>query len=235
MERIQKILSAVGVCSRRQAESYILSGRVTVNGVTAQLGDRADADKDMILVDGKPLRSAPQKLYLMLNKPRGYVTTLSDERGRRTVAELVSDCGERVYPVGRLDMDSDGLLLLTNDGDFAQRMAHPSHQKEKEYHVTVSGDLKGCAERLAELTQLEDGTPIAPAQVKILRRAAGEWTLSVTIHQGLNRQIRRMCALCGLKVLRLQRVREGGLELGDLVSGKWRILSAEELALLAEK
>ncbi|MBR3705141.1 MAG: rRNA pseudouridine synthase [Oscillospiraceae bacterium] len=224
-----------GVCSRRQAESYILSGRVTVNGVTAQLGDRADADKDMILVDGKPLRSAPQKLYLMLNKPRGYVTTLSDERGRRTVAELVSDCGERVYPVGRLDMDSDGLLLLTNDGDFAQRMAHPSHQKEKEYHVTVSGDLMGCAERLAALTQLEDGTPIAPAQVKTLNRAAGEWTLSVTIHQGLNRQIRRMCALCGLKVLRLQRVREGRLELGDLASGKWRILSAEELAVLEEK
>ena len=235
MERLQKILSAAGLCSRRQAESYILGGRVTVNGTVAQLGDRADAENDSILIDGKPLCSAPKKLYLMLNKPRGYVTTLSDERGRRTVVELVSDCGERVYPVGRLDMDSDGLLLLTNDGDFAQRMAHPSHQKEKEYHVTVSGDLKGCAERLAELTQLEDGTPIVPAQVKILRKAAVEWTLSVTIYQGLNRQIRRMCALCGLKVLRLQRVREGALTLGNLALGKWRTLTVQELALLKGK
>ncbi|MBR3705168.1 MAG: rRNA pseudouridine synthase [Oscillospiraceae bacterium] len=235
MERLQKILSAAGLCSRRQAESYILGGRVTVNGTVAQLGDRADAENDSILIDGKPLCSAPKKLYLMLNKPRGYVTTLSDERGRRTVVELVSDCGERVYPVGRLDMDSDGLLLLTTDGDFAQRMAHPSHQKEKEYHVTVSGDLKGCAERLAELTQLEDGTPIVPAQVKILRKAAVEWTLSVTIYQGLNRQIRRMCALCGLKVLRLQRVREGALTLGNLALGKWRTLTVQELALLKGK
>ena len=232
MERIQKILSAAGVCSRRQAESYILDGRVTVNGITAQLGDRADVDHDMILVDGKPLRSVPQKLYLMLNKPRGYVTTLSDERGRRTVAELVSDCGERVYPVGRLDMDSDGLLLLTNDGDFAQRLAHPSHHKEKEYHVTVSGDLKGCEDRLAALTQLEDGTPIVPAKVKVLRRAAGEWILSITIHQGLNRQIRRMCAMTGLKVLRLQRVREGDVLLGNLAPGKWRDLTKDELASL---
>ena len=235
MERIQKILSAAGVCSRRQAESYILDGRVMVNGTVAELGDRADVDHDTILVDGKPLRSAPQKLYLMLNKPRGYVTTLSDERGRRTVVELVSDCGERVYPVGRLDMDSDGLLLLTNDGDFAQRMAHPSHQKEKEYHVTVSGDLEDCAERLAALTQLEDGTPIVPAQAKVLRKTAGEWTLSVTIHQGLNRQIRRMCALCGLKVLRLQRVREGALTLGELAPGKWRALTAQELSVLKGK
>ena len=116
MERIQKILSTAGVCSRRQAESYILAGRVTVNGAVAQLGDSADMEHDSILIDGKPLPTTPQKLYLMLNKPRGYVTTLSDERGRRTVAELVADCGERVYPVGRLDMDSDGLLILTNDG-----------------------------------------------------------------------------------------------------------------------
>lgn len=234
MERIQKILSAAGVCSRRQAESYILAGRVTVNGAPAQLGDRADVEHDTILVDGKPLRTAPQKIYLMLNKPRGYVTTLSDERGRHTVAELVSDCGERVYPVGRLDMDSDGLLLLTNDGDFAQCLAHPSHHKEKEYHVTVSGDLRGCVERLSVLTQLEDGTPIVPAEVKPLRKTANEWTLSVTIHQGLNRQIRRMCAMTGLKVLRLQRVREGKILLGALALGKWRELTAEELKLLRE-
>ncbi len=235
MERIQKILSNAGVCSRRQAERYILAGRVTVNGAVAQLGDRADAEHDSILIDGKPLPTTPEKLYLMLNKPRGYVTTLSDERGRRTVAQLVADCGGRVYPVGRLDIDSDGLLLLTNDGEFAQRLAHPSHEKEKEYYVTVSGSLKGCAARLAALTQLEDGTPIVPAQVRILRKAAGEWVLSVTIHQGLNRQIRRMCALAGLQVHRLQRVREGGLELGSLASGKWRRLTEKELEMLVGK
>lgn len=232
MERIQKILSTAGICSRRQAESYILAGRVTVNGTVAQLGDRADMERDSILIDGNPLPVTPEKLYLMLNKPRGYVTTLSDERGRRTVAELVADCGGRVYPVGRLDMDSDGLLILTNDGEFAQRMAHPSHEKEKEYHVTVSGALKGCAERLAALKQLEDGTPIVPARVCVLRKAAGEWVVSVTIHQGLNRQVRRMCALVGLRVHRLQRVREGGLDLGSLALGKWRKLTAEELELL---
>lgn len=232
MERIQKILSAAGVCSRRQAENYILAGRVTVNGVPAKLGDSADLQKDTIAVDGKPLRGVAQKLYLMLNKPRGFVTTLSDERGRPTVAELVSDCGERVYPVGRLDMDSDGLLLLTNDGDFAQRMAHPSHEKEKEYHVTVGGELSGCEGRLAALTELEDGTPIVPAQVKVLQKGAGKWILSVTIHQGLNRQVRRMCAMAGLKVHRLQRVREGRLLLGELAEGTWRKLSEREIASL---
>lgn len=229
MERIQKILSAAGVCSRRQAEAYIIAGRVTVNGIVARLGDSADAQHDAIAVDGKPLRSTPEKLYLMLNKPRGFVTTLSDERGRRTVAELVADCGERVYPVGRLDMDSDGLLLMTNDGSFAQRLAHPSHEKEKEYHVTVTGELSGCEGRLAALTELEDGTPIVPAQVCVLRKDAGRWTLSVTIHQGLNRQIRRMCAIAGLKVLRLQRVREETLMLGKLPEGKWRRLTQQEI------
>ncbi len=235
MERIQKIIATAGVCSRRQAENYILDGRVTVNGVVAQLGERADVAHDTICIDGKPLRTTLTKRYLLLNKPRGYVTTLSDERGRRTVAELVADCGARVYPIGRLDMDSDGLLLLTNDGDFAQHLAHPRHHKEKEYHVTVSGELRGCAERMAALTQLEDGTPIAPAKVRVLRKTAGEWTLSVTIHQGLNRQIRRMCALLGLKVLRLQRVREGGVVLGEIALGKWRELTAEEVALLQKQ
>lgn len=235
MERIQKILSAAGVCSRRQAENYILAGRVSVNGVVAKLGDSADVKNDVIEVDGQPLRRAPEKIYLMLNKPRGYVTTLSDERGRPTVAELVADCGERVYPVGRLDMDSDGLLLLTNDGDFTQRCTHPSYEKEKEYHVSVGGELSGCEGRLAALTELEDGTPIVPAQVKILRKDAGRWTLSVTIHQGLNRQIRRMCALVGLKVHRLQRVREGKLQLGGLPEGKWRKLDESEIKTLLQR
>ena len=231
-ERLQKILSAAGLCSRRQAEAWLQAGRVTVNGVPAALGDRADRDRDLIAVDGKPLTAVPEKIYLLLHKPRGYVTTLSDERGRPTAAALTADCGARVYPVGRLDMDSEGLLLMTNDGDFAQRMAHPRHRREKEYHVTVSGSLPGCDRRLEALTALEDGTPIAPAQVRVLRRNGETWVLSVTICQGLNRQIRRMCAQAGLTVRRLRRVREGSLLLGDLPPGKWRSLTAAEVAAL---
>ena len=231
-ERLQKILSAAGLCSRRQAEAWLQAGRVTVNGVPAALGDRADRDRDLIAVDGKPLTAVPEKVYLLLHKPRGYVTTLSDERGRPTAAALTADCGARVYPVGRLDMDSEGLLLMTNDGDFAQRMAHPRHRREKEYHVTVSGSLPGCDRRLEALTALEDGTPIAPAQVRVLRRNGETWVLSVTICQGLNRQIRRMCAQAGLTVRRLRRVREGALLLGDLPPGKWRSLTAAEVAAL---
>ena len=231
-ERLQKILSAAGLCSRRQAEAWLQAGRVTVNGVPAALGDRADRDRDLIAVDGKPLTAVPEKVYLLLHKPRGYVTTLSDERGRPTAAALTADCGARVYPVGRLDMDSEGLLLMTNDGDFAQRMAHPRHRREKEYHVTVSGSLPGCDRRLEALTALEDGTPIAPAQVRVLRRNGETWVLSVTIRQGLNRQIRRMCAQVGLTVRRLRRVREGSLLLGNLPPGKWRSLTAAEVAAL---
>ena len=218
-ERIQKILSQHGLCSRRQAEEYLRAGRVTVNGAVASLGDRADTARDRVEVDG-------------LNKPRGYVTTLSDERGRPTVAALVADCGQRVYPVGRLDMNSEGLLLMTNDGDLAYRLSHPSHELEKEYYVTVTGDLDGCDERLAALRELEDGSPIVPAQVRILRRGRENWVISVTIHQGLNRQVRRMCALAGLTVRRLRRVREGALTLGDLAPGAWRPLTAVEVMSL---
>lgn len=232
-ERLQKLLSAHGITSRRGAEAYLTAGRVTVNGRTAQVGDKADPERDDIQVDGIPLASKGERTYLMLHKPRGYVTTLSDERGRPTVAELAADCGGRVYPVGRLDMDSEGLLLLTNDGDFAQRLAHPSHATEKEYRVTVSGRLEGCRDRLAGLSALEDGSPIAPARVEILERRGSRWVLSVTICQGRNRQIRRMCALAGLEVVRLVRVREGSLPLGDLPRGRWRPLTeAERLQLL---
>ena len=232
-ERLQKLLSAAGVCSRRAAEGYIEAGRVTVNGQAARLGDKADPDLDEVRLDGKPVPSRAEPVYLLLNKPRGYVTTLSDEKGRKTVAELTADCGGRVYPVGRLDMDSEGLLLLTNDGDFAQRLAHPSHAMEKEYRVTVSGRLEGCRDRLAGLSALEDGSPIAPARVEILERRGSRWVLSVTICQGRNRQIRRMCALAGLEVVRLVRVREGSLPLGDLPRGRWRPLTeAERLQLL---
>lgn len=233
MERLQKILSAAGVCSRRTAEELIQAGRITVNGKTASLGDRADWDRDDVRLDGRALAAPAERCCLMLNKPRGYVTTLSDERGRPTVAELVADCGVRVYPVGRLDMDSQGLLLLTNDGVLAHRLAHPSHGMEKEYRVTVSGRLEGCAERLSALRKLEDGSPIAPARAAVLLCEPGRWVLSVTIRQGLNRQVRRMCAVAGLRVHRLERVREGPLTLGDLPPGRWRPLTAAEVNALS--
>lgn len=227
-ERLQKIIAAAGICSRRAAEDLLRQGRVQVNGQIAALGDRADPETDTVTLDGQPLSREPERVYLMLNKPRGYVTTLSDERGRRTAAELVSGCGARVYPVGRLDRDSEGLLLFTNDGDFAHRLLHPSHQVDKVYLVTVRGDIRGAAERLMAITEL-DGEPIAPAQARELSRREGQALLRVTIHQGKNRQIRRMCAGLGLHVEKLQRVEEDGLRLDDLPIGKWRYLTAQEI------
>ena len=232
-ERLQKLLSAAGVCSRRAAETYIAGGRVTVNGRPAELGQRADPERDDIRVDGKPLAPRAEHVYLLLNKPRGYVTTLADERGRKTVAELVKDCGQRVYPVGRLDLDSEGLLLMTNDGELMQHLLHPSHEVSKTYHVSVYGPVFGAAERLSAVTDLE-GEPIRPAQVKALRQTARTAELAVTIHEGKNRQIRRMCAACGLTVKRLCRVREHTLELGDLPSGAWRYLTPDEVLALKE-
>lgn len=227
-ERLQKIIAAAGICSRRAAEELLRQGRVRVNGQSAALGDQADPESDIVTVDGQPLRRDTRRVYLMLNKPRGYVTTLSDERGRRTAAELVSGCGARVYPVGRLDRDSEGLLLFTNDGDFAHRLLHPSHQVDKVYLVTVRGDIRGAAERLMAITEL-DGEPIAPAQARELSRREGQALLRVTIHQGKNRQIRRMCAGLGLHVEKLQRVEEDGLRLDDLPIGKWRYLTVQEI------
>ena len=230
-ERLQKLLSAAGVCSRRAAEEYIPAGRVTVNGETAQLGGKADPHRDDIRLDGNPLPSRGEPVYLLLNKPRGYVTTLSDEMGRRTVAELVADCGVRVYPVGRLDLDSEGLLLLTNDGALAQRLTHPGHEVEKVYHVWVRGPVEGAADRLSRVRDLE-GEPVCPALVKVLRQGKETAKLAIVIHQGKNRQIRRMCAACGLEVERLRRVREHTVSLGDLPPGKWRRLTAEEMESL---
>ncbi len=230
-ERIQKLMAAAGLCSRRTAEEWIAAGRVIVNGRIARVGDKADPDRDTVLVDGSPLRGAAQHVYLMLHKPRGYVTTLSDERGRRTAAELVADCGTRVYPVGRLDRDSEGLLLFTNDGQLTHALLHPSHQVDKTYIVSVTGAEDGSAERLAAVDKL-DGESIVPAQVEELHRSGTAAEYRVVIHQGKKRQIRRMCAAAGLEVTRLCRVAEGGLRLGDLPPGKWRYLTEEELGLI---
>lgn len=230
-ERLQKLLSAAGVCSRRAAEAYIAAGRVRVNGETAVLGQRADPDRDEICLDGVPLPGQEKKVYLLLNKPRGYVTTLSDEQGRKTVAELVSGCGARVYPVGRLDLDSEGLLLMTNDGALMQRLLHPSHEISKTYLTSVYGDVEGAAERLERVTDL-DGESIRPARVRLLRKTGRTAELVITIHEGKNRQIRRMCTSCGLTVKRLRRVREHTLELGDLPAGAWRFLTETEISAL---
>lgn len=230
-QRLQKLLSAAGICSRRAAEDYINAGRVTVNGRIALLGQRADPDRDDIRLDGAPLKRPEQMVYLMLNKPRGYVTTLSDEQGRPTVAELTAEVGTRVYPVGRLDLDSEGLLLLTNDGALTERLLHPRHEVSKTYHVQVYGPVAGAAEKLSAIRDLR-GEPIRPAQVRCLWEGERTAELEITIHEGKNRQIRRMCARCDLGVKRLRRVREHTLELGELPSGKWRYLTQAEVAEL---
>ena len=233
-ERLQKIICASGLMSRRAAEELIAAGKVSVNGVTAALGDKAEAGIDRILVDGKALPSAGEKLYIMLNKPRGYVTTLSDEKGRKNVSELVKELGTRLYPVGRLDMYSEGLLLMTNDGDFANRLMHPSHQVDKCYHTWVKGEDMGWAVELLRCPMEIDGYVTSPAQVDILELKGEEALLGITIHEGRNRQVRKMCEAAGLKVTRLMRVSEGGVELGTLKSGRWRRLTEEELNMLLE-
>lgn len=227
--RLQKLLSARGVCSRRQAEEWITAGRVTVNGLVCGLGDSADPECDTVLIDGKPLPVEEKRLYIMLHKPRGFVTTLSDEQGRRNAAELVADCGTRVYPIGRLDMDSEGLLLFTNDGEFANRLAHPSHEVEKTYRVFVTGDTSQTIEAVKQPIEL-DGYRIRPPKVFV--EAPGR--LRITIHEGRNRQVRRMCAAAGMQVTRLIRIGEGKLRLGDLPRGKWRHLTESEIRDLSQ-
>lgn len=230
-ERLQKILSARGVASRRTAEDMIRAGRVLCNGSVAELGMTADPDSDEILVDGRPLPKATGSVYLMLHKPRGYVTTLSDEKGRKNAAMLVADCGVRVYPVGRLDMDSEGLLLFTNDGDFANALMHPKHEVDKIYDTWVTGFTAEGLERL-RLPVTLDGYTIRPPHVLLVKAEEEKALLRITIHEGRNRQVRRMCEIAGMKVYRLKRVSEGMLRLGNLPLGKWRYLTDDEVRLL---
>ena len=230
-ERLQKIISAAGICSRRAAEKLISEGKVSVNGVTAALGESADPDTDIITVNGKALPGFGSRTYLMLNKPRGFVTTLSDEKGRRTVADLVADCGKRVYPVGRLDLDSEGLLIMTDDGEFANAVMHPRYEIKKTYETLVSGDAERGLPILRSALDI-DGYVIRPAEVELLGREGDRTLLSVSIHEGRNRQVRKMCEKAGLRVHRLRRVSEGPLNLGNLEPGKWRELSENEMMLL---
>lgn len=226
-ERLQKLISSAGLASRRQAETMLREGRVFVNGAAAVLGQSADPDVDEIAVDGTPLRFTAEKIYLMLNKPRGYVTTLSDEKGRPTAAQLVADAGTRVYPVGRLDMDSDGLLLFTNDGALANALMHPRHAVQKTYRAQVRGDVAAALPQIRAPMEI-DGYRVCADRLE----RTGEDVLLLTIHEGRNRQVRKMCAQAGLNVLRLTRISEGLLSLGDLPSGKWRYLTENEISAL---
>jgi len=229
-ERLQKIISAAGIASRRAAEKMILDGRVSVNGRIAELGESADINCDEVCVDGKPISVVEEKTYIMLNKPRGFVTTLSDEQGRRTVADLISGCGKRLYPVGRLDMDSDGLLIMTDDGEFANAMMHPSHMVDKTYETVVSGrEINSAVETLRSPMDI-DGYRISAADVELVGNEGERSVLHITIHEGRNRQVRKMCDNAGLRVHRLTRISEGPLELGDLPVGHWRELEENEIA-----
>ena len=229
-ERLQKLISSAGLASRRAAEELIKQGKVKVNGETAALGMSADPDTDVVTVNGRRLRIAETRVYIMLNKPRGYVTTLSDEKGRKTVAELVKGAGRRLYPVGRLDLNSEGLLIMTDDGEAANALMHPSHEVGKTYRVTVSGREPEAAVRELEAMREVEGEPIRPAQVSFIAQTGEDrYQLELTIHEGRNRQVRKMCAAAGLEVRRLQRIAEGELRLDGLQCGKWRHLTQEEL------
>ena len=232
-ERIQKIISARGVASRRKAEEWIQEGRVSCNGKICALGDTADAEADLITVDGVALPAAEKPVYIMLHKPRGFVTTLSDEKGRKNAAQLVN-CGCRVYPIGRLDMDSEGLLLFTNDGEFANTLMHPRHEVNKTYRVIVSGCTEDALDKLKRPVVL-DGYQIRKPDVVFEKGDADSASVLVTIHEGRNRQVRRMCNMAGMKVERLIRIREGAVELGTLKKGQWRYLQEEEVKKLREE
>lgn len=233
--RIQKVLSDNGILSRRKAEEYIKQGRIQVNGRPAQIGNPVNPSRDVIAIDGQrvKLTAKTDKYYIMLNKPRGYVTTMADELGRKCTAELCEDVPVKVYPIGRLDKDSEGLLLLTNDGNFANTIMHPRYKIGKTYCVTVRPDI--TEDQLIKLSTgviIDENIKTQPAQVHVLEKQEGRVVLQVTISEGRNRQVRKMCEAVGLEVARLKRTSIGPIKLGMLKPGTWRELSAQELAAL---
>jgi len=230
-ERIQKILSKSGITSRRNAEKMILDGRVCVNDVPATLGQSARLGHDIITVDGVAVTDESEHVYLMLNKPCGYITSTSDDRGRKTVMELVAGAGVRVYPVGRLDINSAGLLLFTNDGDFANNVMHPSSGKQKTYEVDVSGDVRGAVKLLQQPIEIDSHTVLAVG-VDLIKATDSGGIVRITIVEGRNRQVRKMCVACGVRVDRLKRISIDNLNLGDLKTGQWRHLTKEEVKSL---
>ena len=234
---LQRYLAMCGVASRRKSEDLILNNKVKINGRHTKLGDRVNVGEDVVTVDGKKIvyNSGDLKRYIMLNKPRGYVTTMKDEKNRKCVADLVKDVGTRIFPVGRLDRNSEGLLIMTNDGDFANYLMHPSHCVWKTYRVTVKQNVS--EEQLVKLSKefFIDGVKTNPAKVSVVFAEKGRIILNISIREGRNRQIRKMCEMVGLNVARLKRISIGDLKLGELKIGKWRDLTLSEIKLLKNK
>lgn len=227
--RLQKFMSENGVASRRKSEEMISAGKVKVNGRVAQIGDTVDPVRDKITVSGKRVVRNKTKMYIMLHKPRGFVTTMSDELGRKCVSELVEDAGVRLFPVGRLDRNSEGLIFMTNDGEFANMLTHPSRHVSKVYRVTVRGSVTD--EQLDRLMTgiVIDGKKTLPCEVHIIEKGENRTVLHFVIFEGRNRQIRRMCEDVGLNVIRLKRTEIAGVRLGMLPQGKWRELNEKEM------
>lgn len=235
--RLQKFMADCGVASRRKSEVLIENGAVKVNGKTAQIGDKVNPATDKVYVHNKRivLKRKGGKRYIMLNKPRGYITTMSDEMGRKCVADLVKDIPERVYPVGRLDKDSEGLLIMTNDGDFSNQVMHPNQQVNKVYHVTVRPDL--TPEQAKKLSNgiVVDGRKTAPCEVRVMNRLEDRTNVEMVLHEGRNREIRKMCEYFDLEVLRLRRISIGSVKMGKLKKGMWRDLTEAEIHKLGGK
>ena len=232
--RLQKAIADAGITSRRKAEALIEKGVVKVNGKVAAIGTKVDVRKDKILVAGKKIASKVPLYYIMLHKPRGYISTMSDEQGRNSVADLIHDIDARLYPVGRLDRESEGLLLMTNDGEFANALTHPAHHVPKAYRVTVRPDV--TEDMLTQITvgMVVDGQQSAPADVHIVQKQTGRVVLEITLYEGRNRQIRKMCEQLGLEVARLKRISIGKTKLGMLPAGKWRHLDKDEVSKLVK-
>lgn len=230
--RLQKHLSECGIASRRKAEELIAAGKVKINGHIAEIGSKVDPKRDKVTVRGRAVVPVNEKVYIMLNKPRGFVTTMSDELGRKTVSDLVADAGNRIFPVGRLDRDSEGLLIMTNDGDFANKLTHPSSHVNKTYRVTVKGAAE--EEQLLKMKEgiLLDGRKTLPCDCFVAERKPDRTVLIFVLNEGRNRQIRRMCEAVGLEVLRLKRTEIAGVKLGMLPQGKWRPLNEREMRRL---
>ena len=228
--RLNRYIAMCGASSRRGADALIASGRVTVNGVAVvTMGPDIDPENDIVCLDGKQLKAESQKVYIMLNKPTGYICACSDDRGRKTVMSLISGVDARIFPVGRLDYDTEGLLLLTNDGDFAYRCTHPAHEVEKEYTAVAAGLLSDTAIEALRKGVMLDGVRTYPAKVEIKKRTQNETHLNITIHEGRNRQVRRMLESVGSSVRYLKRISEGSLKLSGLEPGQWRYLTGVEL------
>lgn len=231
-KRLQKLISEYGLMSRRKAEELIREGRVTVNNEVAAIGMSADPETDCIAVDGVGLEAKPKLIYLMLNKPKGYVCTLSDERGRKTVLDLIKNIDQRVFPVGRLDINSEGLLIMTNDGELANKLMHPRHEVKKTYRLDVCSDnIEKAVNRLRNVREIQ-GEQIKAAEVEHISSKGREHIIDVIIEEGKNRQVRKMCAAAELELKNLRRIKIGAIELGELRQGSWRFLSRAEMEYL---